>query len=70
MRRAGAPTAAPAARSTWRWADDFRDIAPGQPVTEALRALARQTATDGSGTPAADARRRDLTALRAVDCGT
>ena len=50
--------------------DDFRDIAPGQPVTEALRALARQTATDGSGAPAATPDDATLTALRTVDCGS
>lgn len=46
---------------------DFRDISPGQPVTETLRALSRQTAGDQPGAgpdPAA------LNTLRAVNCGT
>jgi len=50
--------------------DDFRDIAPGQPVADALRALARRTATDGSGAPAPVPDNATLTALRAVDCGS
>jgi len=50
--------------------DDFRDISPGQPVTEALRALGRQTATDGSGAPAPTPDDATLTALRAVDCSS
>jgi hypothetical protein len=50
--------------------DDFRDIAPAQPVTDALRALARQTATDGSGAPAPVPDDATLTQLRAVDCGS
>jgi hypothetical protein len=50
--------------------DDFRDIAPPQAVTDALRALARQTATDGSGAPAPVPDAATLTQLRAVDCGS
>src|SRR4051794_14943880 len=50
--------------------DDFRDIAPAQPVIEALRALSRQTAADGSGAPAQAPDAATLTALRAVDCST
>ncbi|PVZ14265.1 envelope integrity protein Cei [Actinomycetospora cinnamomea] len=50
--------------------DDFRDIAPGQEVTDALRALARQTATDGSGAPDAVPDAATLTQLRSVDCST
>jgi hypothetical protein len=50
--------------------DDFRDISPGQPVSEALRALARQTATDGSGAPAPVPDEATLTALRTVDCSS
>lgn len=50
--------------------DDFRDIAPAQPVTEALRALARRTATDGSGAPPQVPDNAALTALRSVDCSS
>jgi hypothetical protein len=50
--------------------DDFRDISPGQPVSDALRALSRQTATDGSGAPAPVPDDATLTQLRAVDCST
>lgn len=50
--------------------DDFRDIAPPQDVTEALRALARQTATDGSGTTAQVPDNAMLTGLRSVDCSS
>lgn len=50
--------------------DDFRDISPPQPVTEALRALGRQTATDGSGTTAQVPDNASLTALRSVDCSS
>jgi len=50
--------------------DDFRDIAPPQPVTEALRALSRQTATDGSGQTAQVPENAALTQLRAVDCSS
>lgn len=50
--------------------DDFRDIAPPQPVTEALRALSRQTATDGSGAPAPVPDAATLSALRSVDCSS
>lgn len=49
---------------------DFRDIAPGQPVAEALRALARRTATDGSGAPAQVPDNATLTGLRTVDCSS
>jgi hypothetical protein len=50
--------------------DDFRDISPGQPVTEALRALSRQAAADGSGAPAPVPDAKTLTALRTVDCSS
>lgn len=50
--------------------DDFRDIDPGQPVTDALRALARRTATDGSGAPAQVPDSASLTELRSVDCSS
>jgi hypothetical protein len=50
--------------------DDFRDISPGQPVTEALRALSRQTATDGSGAPAQVPDNATLASLRTVDCSS
>jgi hypothetical protein len=50
--------------------DDFRDISPGQPVTEALRALSRQTATDGSGAPAQVPDPAALSALHTVDCSS
>ena len=49
--------------------DDFRDLAPGQPVTEALRALARQNAV-GSGAAASVPDASTLNALRTVDCSS
>jgi hypothetical protein len=49
---------------------DFRDITPSQPVTDALRALSRSSAANGTDTPVAGPDPSSLSALRAVNCGT
>lgn len=49
---------------------DYRDISPPQPVTDALRALSRQSAADDTDAPVAAAPdAASLNQLRAVDCG-
>ncbi len=49
---------------------DFRDITPAQPVSDALRALSRRSAADGTDTPVTGPDPASLTALRNVDCST